>query len=271
MFCTCNPSNNWVKPYFYERWKSNTLPDELKFISTVGGTNKFRGKNYEKSLNLLSEQELKRLEYGDWEYTTSEDQLFSLDKLETIFTGLPDMNDSNYYISADIARFGNDSTVVVVWKGLQVIRINKYIKKSTTEVTDIILSLQNEFKVPRNRVIVDSDGVGGGVMDQLKSKGFINNSKPFKDEKYDMLKTQCYFSLAKIDWSISRSISNDITNQIRKELEAIRDRSDEFKYKINSKDQQKQLLGNSSPDFADALMMRMFFLFKTGNMIIDAV
>jgi hypothetical protein len=265
---TCNPSNCWVKSYFYDRYIKGTLPEEIQFISTVGGYNPFRGKDYEKKLSMLSEQQLKRLEYGDWEYANSPDQLFNSEKLDEIMSPIQ-WGDDQYYITIDVARLGEDSTVIVLWKGMSVVKIVQLKQVVTTETVRVVREMAQEFKVTNNRIIADSDGVGGGVVDQLRCKGFVNNSKPFKGEKYDMLKSQCYFKLSKEKWSILDSVKPEYREQIKKELSSIRDASDDFKYKINSKDEQKKLLGGSSPDFSDALMMRSYFNFSGGGVKLD--
>lgn len=276
LFCTCNPSVGWVKSYFYDRWKKDNLPNDIKFVSTVGDVLFFRKKTYENTLKTFSERELKRLEYGDWEYASAEDQIFQNNKLEDIFTGLDyglkknerDEIINDFYISADIARFGEDKSVIILWNGMKIIQIEILSKSDITNTAKIIFDLQNKLKIPRHKVIVDSDGVGGGVMDILKCKGFINNAKPFKDEKYDMLKSQCYYKLSKELWSVDKTITATIKDAIKRELQAIRDASDDFKYKVNTKDEQKKLLGNS-PDYADAIMMRMYFTYQVFDKIID--
>lgn len=272
LFATCNPSNGWVKPYFYDRFKNNTLPKEISFISTSGSNNFFRDKDYEKKLSLLSEQKFKRLELGDWEYANSIDQLFDNHKLERIFSDLTQLNKTNqHYISADIARFGEDNSVIIVWNDFRIIEIIKLSKKSLVETANKIKELMNKFQVPRNQVVADEDGLGGGIVDMLKCKGFRNGSKPLKDEKFDMLKSQMYFKAVKEDWSVADFISSEYKEQIRKELTAIRDNSDEFKYKINTKDEQKKLLANKSPDFGDAIAMRFFFCYQHSKLIFDTV
>lgn len=275
LFCTCNPTNNWVKSYFYDKWKKNTLQNHLKFVSTLDDVSFFRSKTYLNTLKGFTEREFRRLELGDWDFATSKDQLFTNNKFEDIFTGLDyglKLKDNviinDYYISADIARMGEDNTVIVLWNGMKIIKVYKLSKTKTTESAQFILNIMNENKIPRNKVIVDSDGVGGGVMDILNCKGFINNSKPFKNEKYDMLKSQCYFKLSKEYWSIDTKIEETIKDNIRTELSCIRDTSDDFKYKINTKDEQKRLLGNS-PDYADAIMLRMYFTFICSNIDIE--
>lgn len=266
LLCTCNPSSNWVKTYFYDRYVKSQLPIELKFVSTSGNYyNPFRGDGYEKSLSLLSEQNLKRLEEGDWDYASANDQLFINDKIENILTDLLIENKNDrYYISADIARFGKDDCTIIVWKGLTIIEVFHWNGIDTKETSLRILNIQKRLNIPKNQVICDSDGVGGGVVDMLKCYGFVNNSKPLKGEKFDNLKSQCYFKLSKTDWHISNKIDEKYKQQITTELKAIRDKSDDVKYKINSKDEQKLLLGKS-PDFSDAIMMRMWFEYYKSN------
>lgn len=269
VLCTSNPSNNWIKSYFYDRYTKGILPDKISFITAVGKSNPYQGKDYLDSLSMLSETQYRRLVLGDWEYASNPDQLFNLDKLEDIFTPLQHGEVNNYYISADIARFGEDSSVILLWQDLTVIKIIKLDKSDTMNTAQEILKLMNEYKIPRNKVIVDSDGVGGGVMDKLHCKGFTNNAKPFKNEKYDNLKTQCYYQLSKLRWSVAENINSSIKEIIKRELESIRDTSNEDKYKINSKDEQKKLLGNKSPDYADALMMRMYFTYINNSVKLD--
>lgn len=265
LLCTCNPSSNWVKNFFWDRYKKNTLPPEVKFINTVNKKNIFRNKDYEKSLSQLSDSQYKRLELGDWDYNQDLDQLFDLQKIESIQKIKNNISDT-YYISCDIARFGSDATIIVLWKGLEIIDIQKFTKTDLATISKNIQELANKYKIKREQIIVDGNGVGGGVVDNLKCKEFINNSRPLKNEKFDMLKTQCYFQLNKSEWFVSQTVKKEYVEQIVKEMTAIRDMSDEYKYKINSKDEQKRLLG-SSPDFLDAIMMRMYYELKPNHKI----
>lgn len=64
--------------------------------------------------------------------------------------------------------------------------------------------MQAQYGVKNSDTLCDEDGVGGGVVDQLSCKGFVNNSSPIlsdEDKKlrnYKNLKDQCYFELAHI-------------------------------------------------------------------------
>ena len=170
------------------------------------------------------------------------------------------------YITADIARFGSDKTVVMVWKGYRVVYIKSYDRTSIPDSANIITELANRYQVPRSRVCVDEDGLGGGVKDLLKCKGFVANSKPIevKGEKlnYNNLKSQCYFKLAEIvnkSGMYIESQSTDVNDKIIEELEVVKqkDIDKDNKMAIISKDKVKELIGRS-PDYSDTLMMRMY-------------
>ena len=111
-------------------------------------------------------------------------------------------------------------------------------------------------------------GVGGGVVDILKCKGFVNGSRPFTEKgkkvEYNHLKSQCYFHLAeRINKGEIYLTSKANEDEIIEELEQVkRDNVDkDGKLSILPKDKVKEILGRS-PDFSDALMMRMYFEFK---------
>jgi hypothetical protein len=100
--------------------------------------------------------------------------------------------------------------------------------------------------------------------------GFINNSKPLLVEnqivQYQNLKTQCYFKLAELiqgDQIYIKCQEQTIIDDITKELEMVkRDKIDsDGKLRIISKEMVKQSIGRS-PDYSDALMMRMYFCFE---------
>jgi hypothetical protein len=152
----------------------------------------------------------------------------------------------------------------MLWSGLRVERIISLAKSSITETAEIINRLAKENQVPRSNIIVDDDGIGGGVTDILTGvKGFINNSKAINGEDYQNLKAQCYYKL-------SEYINNNeiyIKTTDSKELELIKQELEyvkrariekEGKKSIIPKEKVKELIGRS-PDYADALMMRMFF------------
>lgn len=269
MLGTCNPAKNWVYSQFYLKQKNNTIEPDKRFIQSLPKDNPHLPASYLESLLSLDENSKQRLYYGNWEYDNDPAKLMDFEKIQNIFTN-EFVEGGQMYISADIARFGSDKMVIMVWSGFRVIDIQTLNKSSITEIAQLIRDLANKYKVPLSNIIADEDGVGGGVVDILRCKGFVNNSKPLLVEnqivQYQNLKTQCYFKLAELVQSDSLFVKcNDFTvvDEITKELEQVkRDKIDsDGKLQIVSKEMVKQSIGRS-PDYSDALMMRMYFCFE---------
>lgn len=266
---TCNPAKNWTYSKFYLPTVKGSLPEKRKFIQSLPTDNPNLPASYLESLLSLDENSKQRLYYGNWEFDNDPARLIDYEKIQNIFTN--DFVDSgDMYISADIARYGSDKMVVLVWSGFRVVEIFTLDKSSITETSQAIKSLMNKHKVPLSNVVADEDGVGGGVVDIIKCKGFVNGSKPLKEEnqtvEYQNLKTQCYYKLAEAIQQNKVYVNcdnTDIQDVIVKELEQVkRDKIDQDgKLKILPKEKIKELIGHS-PDYSDALAMRFYFELK---------
>ena len=199
--------------------------------------------------------------FGNWEYDATKDSLIEYDAILNLFT--QNGVQGQKYISCDVARFGADKTVIMLWEGLHIINIRTLLKSAVNDVVDEIKKLQQENQVNLTNIIVDEDGVGGGVKDYLRCKGFINNSRALKSENYQNLKTQCYYKLADLinKGQIGISCSDvNVKNYIIEECEQVRtkDADKDNKLQIIQKDTVKGILGRS-PDYSDALAMRMYY------------
>jgi hypothetical protein len=69
-------------------------------------------------------------------------------------------------LGVDVARFGDDKTVIRLRQGRKVGRAWKYRGKDTMETAALVADLVQEHKP--QAVFVDGGGVGGGVVDRLK-------------------------------------------------------------------------------------------------------
>lgn len=200
------------------------------------------------------------------EASEDEGQLINNESISKIFsnTHIPD---GVKYITADIARLGKDKTVINLWSGLRVEKVIELDVSTVTETAQRIQALQREHNVNNNNILCDEDGVGGGVVDILRCQGFVNNSKPLKvggmAENFANLKAQCYYKLAEY---INRneiyvSCDEKMERLLSEELEWVRlpKEIDTAKLNILNKDEVKKKIGRS-PDYSDALMMRMYFL-----------
>ena len=265
LLMSCNPAKNWVYSDFYKPNKENRLPVYRKFIQALVDDNKHISKHYKEQLQKLDEISKQRLLYGNWEYDDSEDKLINYNAILGAFE-VDNTPTGDKYISADIARYGKDKTCIVYWNGLRAESFTVIDKNSITEAAEAIRKVQNTYDVPLSNIIVDDDGVGGGVRDILRCKAFVNNSKALKGENYINLKTQCYYALADaVNKSKVFIRTNNTTykNFIIQELEQVRRKNfdKDTKLQLISKDEVKTAIGRS-PDFSDALAMRMYYELK---------
>lgn len=176
------------------------------------------------------------------------------------------IEDGIKYITGDIARLGKDKTVLMVWSGWKVIEVVEIAVSKVNESVDAINKLIEKYNVNKRNVIVDEDGVGGGVKDYVKCEGFMNGSKPveIKSEPvmFANLKTQCYYKLSeKINMNECQvQCEEHIELALSEELEMVRlaKEPDTTKITLMSKDEIKKKIGRS-PDYSDTLMMRMYF------------
>ena len=263
---TCNPGQVWLKKVFYLPYIQDSLPENMKFVPALPMDNPHLPASYIEMLKTLPSAQRKRLLEGDWNYMDESDNLFDFDSISnSVFSNVPQGTDKKY-ISVDVARFGTDRSVTIVWSGLVVLEVLVYTKLSTVELSSEIKELIAKYGVHPNNVIVDSDGVGGGVADQIKGTNFVNNSRALHEQNFSNLKSQCYVKLSELfkEGKISLNILDpNVVDELTQELLAIKlkDMDKDNKVQVQSKDEMKKILGKS-PDLSDALMMRMYYEIK---------
>ena len=265
---TCNPSRNFLYDDFYLANKEGTMPYYRKFVNATGLDNPYLSDAYIENLKrTLSPGEVSRLLLGNWESQDSVDNLVSSEDILEMYDYSINLNtDTTRYISADIA-FKQDGCILIVWEGLDIIDI---IKVGKTEIVlDKIKQTAQEYQVQTRNISYDSDGVGQYIAQYLRTaRPIINNGKVLKKENYINLKTQLYYKLGE---NIREGKIKIKTPKFKKEIEGEllsikrKDRTtSESKQEINSKAEQKKILGHS-PDFSDAMAYRMIFEYIKGN------
>jgi hypothetical protein len=263
---TCNPAKNWAYSEFYKPQQDGSIADNKRFIASLIDDNPYISKHYKENLLTLDKVSKERLLFGNWEYSSDPAQLIDYEKILDTFTNAFVLS-GNPYITCDVARFGSDSTVIGIWSGMRV-KLYQYNGKSVVEVAEIIKNFALDFKVPYSNIVVDEDGVGGGVVDILRCKGFVNNSTALKNpvnhakENFDNLKSQCYYKLAELINDSKLYINSDGKQKqlIIEELEQVKQKNvdNDSSKGIIPKDKVKAAIGRS-PDFSDCLAMRMYF------------
>lgn len=285
MMGSCNPSKGFVYTRFYKPFKEGTLSPDKQFIQALATDNPDISVHYRQNLLSLDKASKERLLYGNWEYDDDPSTLISYDKIIDCFSN-DFVGKGDPYITCDVARFGADQTIIGNWSGWRV-SLNAYKGLSVSETAGKIKGFQDILGIPNSSTIADEDGVGGGVVDILRCKGFVNNSMALPSptspvnakgekvkENYVNLKSQCYFRLAeRINKGGLYIDCQNITirEKIIEELEQVKQyhMDKDGKKEVVPKDKVKELIGRS-PDFSDTLMMREWFELTPKKVYADA-
>jgi phage terminase large subunit len=258
---TCNPKKGWLYTTFYQPWKNGTLSPGVAFIQSLNKDNPYLPKEYEGQLRSITDKSTReRLLLGNWDYEDEPNTMIGFETINDMFSN-SFVKGGKKYIVADIARFGSDRAIITVWDSLRLIDYLIFNISSMVEIQNAINALKARYEIPVSQIIVDEDGIGGGVVDNLKCKGFVNNSSP-TNPTYMNLKTECGYKLAEMASKIY--IACDLPEKekeaIKLELGMLRtfDSDSEGKLRILPKALIKESIGRS-PDWLDCFIMRCFW------------
>ena len=281
-----NPAKNHVFSRFYKPDRDGNLKEHRVFIRALvtdwleqpeyffkhmkvhSSEEKTWYGIYIKQLMTASDPEdLERLLFGNFEYDNDPSRIINYEALDDLFTN-SFVSGGLKYITADIAAYGADKLVIAVWDGLKVIELIVRDKCTPSEIVEILNQKRNQYRVPKGRVIYDSDGMGQWLRDKEYFGGvsFVGNGKVIKvgakTENFLNLRSQCYYKLAhtinNYDMWIPEEVAGIHIEEIKEELEQIKtfESEKDTKKRITPKEKIKAVLGRS-PDFSDTLMMRM--------------
>ena len=263
MLMTCNPSKNWVYKDYYKPYKDKQLPKHRIFIPSLLEDNPHISKHYKDNLENIDEVSKQRLLYGNWEYDDNPAKMINYENILALWSNNAERGQK--YITCDVARMGKDKSVIMLWDGLVVEEVKIIDKSDLQFLGNAIKEIKHRWNVANSNIIVDEDGVGGGVVDFLNVKGFVNNKAALNKENYQNLKTQCYYVLAKMINQKEIQVKPTIIQEtLIAELEQVQTykMDTDGKLMIMPKDKVKEALGRS-PDMSDAMMMRMYY--EVGN------
>jgi phage terminase large subunit len=279
MLGTCNPSKNWTYKEFYKPNRSYTLTDKRKFIQALPTDNPYLHPSYLEALLRLDMNSKQRLYYGNWEYDDDPATLIDQESINDYFNPIHIQKTNKMFLTIDVARKGKDKTVFRVWDGWLCIKRYSMAASLVNEVVDKAKEIQRNYRIASSNTVADEDGVGGGVVDYLKCKGFINNSSPMEviegnkkiKPNFENLKSQCSIKMAEMITNkqageiVEDKTIRDITSEEMEQVK-IKDIDKDGKQGIIPKDKVKEMIGRS-PDEWDSIMMRYVFELMPKNHI----
>jgi len=274
MLGSCNPSKNWTYKEFYKPHRDSSLPPYRKFIQSLPTDNPHLHPTYLQSLLRLDKNSRERLYFGNWEYDDDPATLIDNDSIADYFNPTHLTPQGLKFMTIDVARKGRDKTVFRIWHGWVCIARESIAKSGLDHVVGRAKILQTRYNIALSNIVADEDGVGGGVVDFLKCKGFVNNSSPLEmlegnvyvKPNYDNLKSQCSIKMAEMITNklAGELCDNDAVKQTTaEEMEQVKlkDIDKDGRQGIIAKDRIKELIGRS-PDEWDSIMMRYWFALR---------
>lgn len=210
------------------------------------------------------------------------DAFIALELVELATTGNVEPTGNTLHLGVDVARFGDDETVIAPRIGMRVFDLQTYNKQDTMTTTGHIIAAGREFlnEFPNLQYVeikVDDSGVGGGVTDRLNEViqeerlynwrviPVNNGSRPTSDEEehYENRGTETWATVRDIlQECFSKHVQGEpITVQLPNDDRLITQLS-QRKYRMTSKgkialerkeDMKKR--GLDSPDRADAVVL----------------
>lgn len=284
LLVTANPKKGWMKRDFVEPFRQEGLAATRKYIQALATDNIYLPPDYIKSLKEEKDKvRRQRLFEGNWDYDEDQDSLISYDSLSDAFSNtLTKVNEK--FLMVDVARQGEDSTTFSFWEGLELYRIEKYQRQATTKTEQQVRDFAAAERIPYSNIMIDEDGVGGGVVDHLLGvRGFVANSTALPTHaeirerqsrvdnylipkrNFHNLKAQCAWKLAELinEHKIHFNVSGyrDIIIEELSALLRYKDVQSEGKLQLKPKDEVKENLGHS-PDIGDAIIYRAWFELK---------
>jgi hypothetical protein len=159
-------------------------------------------------------------------------------------------------IGVDVARYGDDRTVILPRQGRAAFAPKVLRGKSTLEVADAVIFAYNHFNEGNEQAdacFVDSTGGhGAGVIDVCREAGLrvieVNFSESASENKFFNKRSQIWWEMC--EWVKASSIWN--TPELVKELTEPQFIYVKDQFRMEEKEQIKKRLG-FSPDYGDAL------------------
>jgi len=227
-----------------------------------------------------SEEQRSRDLEGNWKYKSVGDDMIKMNHMEEFFNNPQQIGDGVKRASLDAAFDGGDNLVMWLWEGWH-LKDLFVCRKDSKDTVNVVKAKLKEWRVLEENFTYDLNGIG-----QI-FKGFFNGAVPFNNREsvaeedkglYDTIKSQAAYLLAKkiinkeisieptlLDYRFDAGKNKNVQLRqiLMEERKAIRANSTSYEkgFTLIKKVDMKKLVGHS-PDFMDAMIMRMIFEIK---------
>jgi hypothetical protein len=245
-----NPAPGWLKHRFIDQKLDNHI-----FVPALPSDNPKLPEGYiERLLEVFPQEWQDRFVRGDWTAFEGTNNVFPFQAIQEAMqremkVTLP------REIGVDVARYGDDESVIALRSGGHA-EIRKAIRKSSTmEVAGEVIK---EIKTSKpDKTKIDADGLGAGVIDRLREQGYSiseihGGGKAQNKEKFANFKAEIYWGFRE------RLVAGDVDLPDDLELQA---QLTSCTYRVKSSGQleitpkeEMKKAGLKSPDRAEAII-----------------
>jgi hypothetical protein len=257
---TANPGQCWLKEAFIDN-----STESMPFVRALPSDNtRMPGLDaYIKRLELAFKHRpelLAAYKDGVWDAFEDGDQLILGRWIDSAFTNTNFIGMSGFMIACDPARFGDDETVVFLLNGTDIKDHRVWGKCRTTDISAYITQLSRQHG--HCPAVIDSIGIGGGVIDECHEKGvstlpFTSSEKAEDFEKFYNLRAEAWWLASKLfsEGKVRLTFSED---ELRKQLPIPKYYFRNGRIIVEDKSDIKKRLSGRSPDWADCYVMGLW-------------
>lgn len=257
-----NPQQSYILTKFRQHKTQN-----MRMIQVSTFDNPFREKSYIGILDELYKDKpelYKAMVLGDIDIADDPAMIIPFSKIEAAMKRRQKLAFfDKRIVSIDVAREGDDDTIIYGWDGCLATKRLAYGKKDLDVTASRAVIFQREIKA--NTIIWDADGIGGGLMSHLKTLAVpgtclieFHGNGASSNPMYHNQRTEAWFEAAEL-------FKNDLP-AIYEEIPTLRDQLGSVKYtqhlgKLLVED--KKLIKErikQSPDDADAYVYGIYGL-----------
>jgi hypothetical protein len=241
-------------------------PDRFKDVSVHHFTfrdNAFRNPDNDARYESFTGEMARIYVKGEWGEITDPDQLIDFEWIQNAY--ITDNKPGYKRAGVDVARYGDDKSVIAIINGNSVESLTPYTHVSLDRMADFVKVSLIDNAIPADRCGIDAVGLGSGVIDILKRDKFnvveiVGGAEAVSglfDFQFKNLRSQMW-------WALREAFRNNEIHLPFKDLDLVADLTmprymyeADRKIAVESKDSIKQRLGRS-PDRGDALAYAWF-------------
>jgi len=243
---------------FYEMYKKACDNDKwFSFLSTVEDSGVISDAELADMRKDMTAMAIRQELYCDFTASAS-DVVITIDEVETSCSRKltdGDVAGSRYILGVDVARFGDDATVITARRGLYCEPQRIYRGLDTMAVADRVIEAMRQYNPVA--VFIDVGAMGAGVVDRLRQLNYhvteVNFARQAMDSKrYANRRAEMYFKCK--EWlNLGGAIPEDLG--LKAELSTVEYHfTPTGKIQLEPKEKLKERIGKS-PDYADSLVL----------------